>query len=329
VTYGQQTPVVVVEDSVARYVVVDGYKRVRALRKLGRDTVRATVWELEEAEALVLEQQMHRAEARSALEQGWLLRELVERFGWSQEELARRFDRSPSWVSRRLSLVKDLPEEIQERVRRAEIVPYAAMKYLVPLARANRSDCLRLVEALSTLRLSSRAMGRLYNAYVSADDKTRELVLEKPELFLKVDEEVRRPPYGEGRPVELLLSDFHILAAVARRAARRLEKGLGEKLVAPERERALRMWTQAVTGFEHLLSLCKKELDDVGPIRAHDDSDAPSERDEISTDCSLAPRVSRSGLEGVEEWTGGAGPPHARAEGGSVPRADPGALPVL
>jgi ParB-like chromosome segregation protein Spo0J len=278
---------------------------------------------------LVLEQQMHRAEAPSALEQGWLLRELVERFGWSQEELSRRFDRSPSWVSRRLSLVKELPEEIQERVRRADIVPHAAMKYLVPLARANRRDCLRLVEAISTRRLSTRAMGRLYNAYVSADDKTRELVLENPELFLKVDEEARRPPCADGQPWELLLSDFHILAAVARRAARRLEKGLGRELLAPERERALRVWTQAVLGFEHLLGLCKKELDDVGPIRAHDDSDAPSERNELKTDCSLAQSLSRSGLEGVEGWTGGAGSPPARAEGGSVPKADPGALSAL
>jgi hypothetical protein len=33
---------------------VDGYKRVRVLRRLGRDTVRALVWDLGEAEALLL-----------------------------------------------------------------------------------------------------------------------------------------------------------------------------------------------------------------------------------------------------------------------------------
>jgi hypothetical protein len=42
---GQQTPIVVVtaKDDNARYLVIDGYKRIAALRQLGRDTVEATV----------------------------------------------------------------------------------------------------------------------------------------------------------------------------------------------------------------------------------------------------------------------------------------------
>ncbi len=44
---GQQTPIVVVRDS-ARWVVVDGYKRVRAIHRLGQDMVRATEWALSE-----------------------------------------------------------------------------------------------------------------------------------------------------------------------------------------------------------------------------------------------------------------------------------------
>lgn len=51
---GQQLPIVVVRDR-ERLVVVDGYKRLRALDRLGHDTVRATEWGLGEAEALLLE----------------------------------------------------------------------------------------------------------------------------------------------------------------------------------------------------------------------------------------------------------------------------------
>ncbi len=37
---GQQVPIVVVKEAAAdRFVVIDGYKRIRALRRLGRDTV--------------------------------------------------------------------------------------------------------------------------------------------------------------------------------------------------------------------------------------------------------------------------------------------------
>ena len=98
--HGQQLPVVVVAGGdEGRHILVDGYKRVRALRKLGHDTVRATCWDLSEDEALLLGQLMQSAESVSALEQGWLLCELRERFELTVEELARRFDRSLSWVS--------------------------------------------------------------------------------------------------------------------------------------------------------------------------------------------------------------------------------------
>jgi ParB/RepB/Spo0J family partition protein len=133
---GQQVPIVVVKDGGdEHFVVIDGYKRVRALRRLGRDTVGSFCWECSEAEALVVSRLWHTGESETALEQSWRLVELHERFQLSQEELARRFTRSVSWVSRRLALVRELPESIQERVRRGEIVAHTAEKYLVPLAR--------------------------------------------------------------------------------------------------------------------------------------------------------------------------------------------------
>ena len=43
---GQQLPIIVVGDT-ERWVLIDGYKRVRALKRLGRDTARVTRWEVE------------------------------------------------------------------------------------------------------------------------------------------------------------------------------------------------------------------------------------------------------------------------------------------
>ena len=42
--HGQQVPIVVVRGQGEARVVIDGYKRVRALRRLARDTVYATEW---------------------------------------------------------------------------------------------------------------------------------------------------------------------------------------------------------------------------------------------------------------------------------------------
>jgi len=121
---GQQLPVVVIAgEDAGRYVLVDGYKRIRGLHKLGQDLVRAVCWDLPEEEALLLGRLMRSAEGESVLEQAWLVRELSERFGLSLEDLARRFGRSPSWVSRRLGLVAILPDAIQQLVRDGKLAP--------------------------------------------------------------------------------------------------------------------------------------------------------------------------------------------------------------
>ena len=87
-----------------------------------------------EAEALPLSRSLRMSPQESALEQGWLLSEMEQRFGYSLDDLARRFDRSVSWVSRRLALVELLPETVQLQVREGNLTAQIAMKYLVPMA---------------------------------------------------------------------------------------------------------------------------------------------------------------------------------------------------
>jgi ParB-like chromosome segregation protein Spo0J len=148
---GQQVPVVVVHGGPPeQFVLVEGYKRVRALQRLRQDLVAATCWDLGEAEALLLERLMRTGEGATALEQGWLLHELAARFQLSIEDLGRRFARFASWVSRRL--VEELPAAIQAHVQRGALPAHAAMKYLVPLARANAEACDRLVAAIVSTR---------------------------------------------------------------------------------------------------------------------------------------------------------------------------------
>jgi ParB family transcriptional regulator, chromosome partitioning protein len=180
---GQQTPVVVVGDG-GKYVLVDGYKRARALERLKRDTVRALEWSLAEPEALVLARLMRTAEGDSALEQGWLMRELHERFSLSIGELARRFDKSHSWVSRRLALVRELPDEVQQLVRGGGLSAHAAMKHLVPMARANEAGCLDLARAVAPHGLSTRAVRTLSVAWAAGTPESRRLIVTDPLLVL-------------------------------------------------------------------------------------------------------------------------------------------------
>src|SRR5207244_2370637 len=141
---------------------------IAALEQLGRDTVEAVVWPMNEVAAVLLDRSLRLSEHETALEVGWLLVKLEQRFGYGLDELARRFDRSVSWVSRRLALVEVLPETVQQRVRAGEISAHVAMKYLAPVVRANPNDCQRMADAFSQYRFSSRQAGDLYAAWHDA-----------------------------------------------------------------------------------------------------------------------------------------------------------------
>ena len=295
---GQQMPIVVVTAGAA-YVVVDGHKRVRCLRRLQRDTVAAVVWEMPEPEAMIFRQLLCTDATDSAFEQGWLLRTLHEDHGLTLEALARRFDRSVSWVSRRVSLVRTLPEGVQQHVREGRLVAHAAMKYLVPLARANGADCLRLVEAIAPHRLSTRQIGRLCQRYVTGPDATRELVLTDPLLVLRVtDETPNAPVRPDASAPEALLTDLHILGAVARRATRRLQDGGG--LLPPERERAWRLFDHVQTDFHDLQRRCEKELCDARSGTPHGDSELTGQGPRDPSDCPCPPDLAWHGPEGAQ-----------------------------
>jgi ParB family chromosome partitioning protein len=260
---GQQAPIVVVSASeAARHVVIDGYKRVRLLRRLGQDTVRATTWDLGEAEALLLERLMRAGDADNALEQGWFLRELRDRFGLSGEELAKRFGRTASWVSRRLSLVAELPESVHEHVRSGALSAHAAMKYLVPLARANRTDGERLADAVAPLRLTTRQMASVHAAWSGANLKTRELILKDPALVVRAHEEARRSRERPATPAQRLLSDLGALSAIAGRVYQRTRRGELRELIGPEREELEHVFSQARREMTRLIKRWEEEWSD-------------------------------------------------------------------
>jgi ParB/RepB/Spo0J family partition protein len=260
---GQQVPVIVVRsETPTQFVLVDGYKRLRALRRLGHDLVGATCWDLGEAEALVLDRLMRTGEGATALEQGWLLHELAGRFALSLEDLGRRFARSTSWVSRRLALVEELPEAIQEHVRRGALPAHAAMKHLVPLARANPAACTRLVAAIAGQGLTNREVGQLYAAWRDGLPAIRDRVLTAPLLFLKARQVVGPAPDDEGRA---LLDDLDMLAAIARRARRRLRQGVFRRLLPPEQQEVGRLSLVAHDEMTRLAArLHEEETPDAG-----------------------------------------------------------------
>jgi ParB-like chromosome segregation protein Spo0J len=262
---GQQAAVVVIAEG-DRYVLIDGYQRVELLQRLGRDTVAATVWALPEAEALVARHQLATTTA-TALEQGWLLSRLQGQ-GLAQVELARRLCRSKSWVSRRLALVAVLPEEVQAQVRVGTVPPQAAMKSLVPLARANRAQCAALATALGRTRVSVREVAALYQAWRRATGAGRARVVAEPQLYLKV---VRAEAAAVASARTGLVRALRQLARSARAAEDAAQAGdVGS--TRPTWEPAWNDVQRALGGLQGALAT---ERTDAGPEHANEHPEAP------------------------------------------------------
>lgn len=181
---GQRHPVLVFRGE-SRFVLVDGYRRVRALKALARDVVSAIDLECAEAEAMLRAWRLSVGRRLEAIEEGWMLRELASTHGLSPRDLATRTGRTASWVSRRVALVTALPEGVQRHLREGRVCAHAAQKVLVPLARANAEGCGRFVEAIARERLSSRQIAQWWRAWRSADATVRARLIDEPMLYLR------------------------------------------------------------------------------------------------------------------------------------------------
>ena len=319
---GQQTPIVVVAAGPPdRYLVIDGHKRVAALEQLGRDTVEATVWAMSEAEALLLSRSLRFSPQESALEQGWLLAEMEQRFGYGLDELARRFDRSTSWVSRRLALVELLPEAIQQQVREGKLAAQVAMKYLVPVARVSADDCTRMAAAFVAHRCNTRQAGQLYTAWRKGTRVVRERILAEPELFLKTQ---RQPPAAKPAAVEQVERDLDMVIAILRRTGRRLGEAL-PGMSGPQQKQAQGQMENARRELNRMAERIAKEQEPkhAEPGTTNRDPGTECEGSEQTRDrAGAAPVAADRAQSAALQLQQRAGDPTG-GESGTVPRTDP------
>jgi ParB family chromosome partitioning protein len=325
---GQQTPIVVVlsPDHRDRYLVIDGHKRIAALEQLGRDTVEAVIWPMGEAEALLLDRSLRFSERETALEQGWLLAEMEQRFGYGLDELARRFDRSVSWVSRRLALVELLPEAIQQQVREGKISAHVAMKYLVPAARINLEECERMAAAFAQHHCDTRQAGQLYAAWRGGSPVIRQRLLDEPALFFKVQRQAE--PKTTAAPAAELLRDLEMAAAIVNRATRRLVSAT--EMDGQQREAARRQIERLETQLRRLAGRLSQEQEPhVEPSATHHDSGTERPGREPTRDRADVGNLPSHGAQSSAiERDRGPGDTAGR-ESRTLPATDPGAFQRL
>jgi ParB family chromosome partitioning protein len=324
---GQQTPIVVVaaEGPADRYVVIDGYKRIAALEQLGRDMVEAVVWPMSEAAAVLLDRSLRLSEHETALEVGWLLAELEQRFGYGLDELARRFDRSVSWVSRRLALVEVLPEAIQQQVREGKISAQVALKFLVPVARQSLQDCQRMAAIFAQHHCDTREAGQLYGAWRRGSPAIRKRILDDPELFFKAQRQAQeKAPAGTGAE---LLRDLEMVTAIVNRAQRRLAGAAATDLDRQQCDAARRQIERIQKQLHRIdEEILPEKKPHVEPSATHHDSGTEHAGSEQTGDRAGAGNLPRGGTQSpaleLDRRTGVA----PSGESRTPPATDPGAF---
>jgi ParB family chromosome partitioning protein len=165
-------------------VLIDGYRRVAALGRLGRDTAQVQCWSCPVGQALAQVLARSGSRAFTPIEEALLLRELIDAHGLTQRDAARQCARDVSWVQRRLMLLGELPQALLQAVRGALVSSWAATRVFVPLARANSDHANRLLASLDAHRLSTRELWTWFDHYQSAQCAQRERMVEHPRLFI-------------------------------------------------------------------------------------------------------------------------------------------------
>jgi len=181
--FGQLTPVVVSPAKNDRYEMVDGFKRLRACRKLGNQSVL-------EGHDRVLKAAMVQLNRKSGhlgdVEEAMIVASLYRDDGLTQVEIAPLLGRDKSWVSRRIALIERLCEEVLEHLRLGLISPTHGRE-LSRLPRGNQSAALSCVIAH---KLCSRETAKLVTMLIERPRWDHELILRLPLEIL----EHRQPP---------------------------------------------------------------------------------------------------------------------------------------
>jgi ParB-like chromosome segregation protein Spo0J len=141
-----------------KLALLDGFKRLRALRALGHEQAEVRIVELDDAAAraaMLAYNTPHRGLCE--LEQSWVVRSLVRGCGLQQRQVAELLGRHRSWVCRRLALVERLDDVVQQDIRLG-LVSATMARELSKLPRGNQAP---VALAVRQHGLSSRQCGAL------------------------------------------------------------------------------------------------------------------------------------------------------------------------
>jgi ParB/RepB/Spo0J family partition protein len=209
--FGQLMPVVVSAETNQSYEMVDGFKRLRACRKLGKPSLKARVLE---GRSPVLKTAMVQLNRKSGqlgdVEEAMIVASLYRDDALTQVEIATLLGRDKSWVSRRIAIIEHLSQEVLEHLRLGLITSTHGRE----LSRLPRGNQPRALSCVVTHRLCTRETAKLVAMLMERPRWEHELILEMP---LEILEKRQPPAKGMLKPQDSLraaLKDLNKCCAI-------------------------------------------------------------------------------------------------------------------
>ena len=213
--HGQLQPVVA-RIHEGGYQLIDGFKRFYAAEDLMIEALQCHVLDIDLTQAKVLLLSYnHLHQSMEVWEEALVLQDLQKTNSMDQRSLAELTGYSRSWVSRRLSLIGKMDEDVSSEIMMGTLTSSHA-RALTKLPRGNQGDVAR---AITSFALTSRQSDKLVEAFLQAGDANqRRYILSHPEQILRKDQQdqeeepydVRLSAYGN----DLMKSIVYVIQSV-------------------------------------------------------------------------------------------------------------------
>lgn len=166
--YGIREPLQCVGAPEERYILLDGFKRLRCACRLRMSMVPVELLGSDESASILQLVRLSVDRSLSAVEQACFVDELHSRWGMSRGAIASALDRSHAWVSVRLGLVDEMSEDVRDAIFSGRFPLRCFMYTLRQVTRVHgisREQTDRFVRAVSGQGLSTRDIDTLAAGY--------------------------------------------------------------------------------------------------------------------------------------------------------------------
>lgn len=258
--HGQLTPVILCRIKSGVYEMIDGFKRLRACRKLGISelTSRSLEMGIRACKSTIL--QLNRVErAMSCMEEALIVHSLHHEDGMTQTEIAVLLDRHKSWICRRIKLVSSLSEDVQGNIRLG-LLPASLGVELSVLQRCNQD---RLLTLIQKHRLTWRETRKLVKLLQNTPKWEHEPIFRDPRrMLIEPEDSIELDPAdlrSLSYPVKRILSRLLTLRTVCVDVAQLLSASPLGQFEENEEKRLQQECRETLSGVDYI----RKELDDI------------------------------------------------------------------